>query len=166
MDFFGRWGVSTQILTDNGTQFLNSAIDECLTYMGVESVQILAYSKQENSMVERVNREVQRHLKACIFEKNLIETWEEDLPLVTRIINSTRHKSIGVSPAQLIFGNAIDLDRNILIKPPTTSDPALGQEVRMSKWLSDRIIVQSHLMTYAQERQYEKDEGHLSKAVH
>jgi transposase InsO family protein len=166
MNFFGRWGVSSQILTDNGTQFLNSAIDECLEYLQVESVQILAYSKQENSMVERVNREVQRHLKACIFEKNLVENWEEDLPLVTRIINSTRHQAIGVSPAQLIFGNAIDLDRNILVSPLDKSISAPGQEVKMSKWLSDRITVQAHLLTYAQERQYEKDEVHNSKSSH
>jgi len=33
--------------------------------------------------------------------------------MVQRILNATVHESIGVSPAQLLFGNAIDLDRGL-----------------------------------------------------
>ena len=35
------------------------------------------------------------------------------VPLVQRIMNSQVHQSIGVSPLQLMYGNAVDVDRKL-----------------------------------------------------
>jgi hypothetical protein len=37
----------------------------------------MAYSIEENAIVERVNKEVMRHLKAILFEKGLKDKWSE-----------------------------------------------------------------------------------------
>ena len=39
------------------------------------------------------------------------------LPLIQRVLNTTVHSSIGTSSSQIIFGNAIDLNRRILHEP-------------------------------------------------
>jgi hypothetical protein len=49
----------------------------------------LAYSEEQNAVVERENREVMSHLTAIIFDKRISESWSTDyLPLVQRIMNA------------------------------------------------------------------------------
>ena len=41
----GTFGTPSQILTDNGTQFVNEAVTELFKIIGVQHLTILAYSK-------------------------------------------------------------------------------------------------------------------------
>ncbi len=61
-----------------------------------------------------MNKEVLRHLKIFIYSRNLVAKWSEYLPLVQRIINASINIRIGVSPAQLLFGNELNLDRGVV----------------------------------------------------
>jgi len=79
-----------------------------LQVVGTQHSITLAYSHEENSIVERANKEVLRRLQALIFESRLVAIWSDMLPLVQRIMNTQVVQSIGVSPAQIIFGNARD----------------------------------------------------------
>ncbi len=66
-------------------------------------------------MVERANKEVLRHLKAFVYDTRIRDEWIDFLPLIQRIMNSTVHGSIGVAPAQLLFGNALHLDKGVFL---------------------------------------------------
>ncbi len=96
-----------RIRTDQGSQFVNDIVAELLKLIGVEHELTLAYSKEESAIVERANKEVMRHLKAILLDKNIVNDWAISLPLVQRIMNASVHSAIGVSPAQLLFGNAV-----------------------------------------------------------
>jgi hypothetical protein len=126
LEHVGRFGTPAQIVTDNGTQFANKIIEELLKLMGTENVKILAYSKEENAIVERANKEVMRHLRAIIFDKNIITDWRHDLPLVHRIMNASKVVSTGASPAEIILGPSINLDRGIFLplQPETGTESA------------------------------------------
>ncbi len=88
----------------------NGIIKELLELLQVEHEVSLAYSKEQNAIVERANWEVMRHLTAIIFDKRVNDSWSSDfLPLVQRIMNAKVHDTIGVSPAELLFGQAINL---------------------------------------------------------
>jgi hypothetical protein len=117
----------------------------------------LAYSKEENAIVERANKEVLRHLKAILKHPN-ITNWSEVLPFVQRIFNSSIIKSIGVAPAQIVFGNLIDLNRNI-IPDQTLTTPMTDN---MSEYMADLISKQQSVITIAQETLLKKDKAHLS----
>ena len=67
------------------------------------------------SLSVRGNKEILRHTKAIIFERSILKTWTKSLPLVQRIINSSVHDSIGVSPAQIIFGDSLNLNRGFIV---------------------------------------------------
>ena len=56
--------------------------------MGIEFKSTMAYSKEENAIVERANKEVLRHLKAMIYDTSIKEQWCDILPLVQRIMNA------------------------------------------------------------------------------
>ena len=118
LQHFGRFGQAQELQSDNGSQFVNEIIKELCLLIGVEHKRTLAYSSEENAIVERANKEVLRHLRAIIHDTKVLETWNVFLPFVQRIMNAAVSQTTGVSPAQLLFGCAITLDRSILVELP------------------------------------------------
>ena len=53
---FRRYGAPSVLLSDRGSHFVNSVILEFLLHVGAEHTLTIAYSKQENSIVERANK--------------------------------------------------------------------------------------------------------------
>ena len=56
------------IRSDRGSHFANDLIKDFLDLCGTPHNLTLAYSKQENAIVERVNKEVNRHLRGLVFD--------------------------------------------------------------------------------------------------
>ena len=163
LQHFSRFGNPSQILTDNGTQFVNGTIEELLKLCGLEHVKVLAYSKEENSIVERANKEVMRHLRAIVYDFSRNENIRDILPLVQRIINSSKNSSNGASPSEILFGNAIHLDRGILI--PEEAIPAgAPQNVSLSVWASKMLKAQKAIIAKAELVQRTKDAEHVANA--
>jgi hypothetical protein len=67
----GRFGQPAQILSDNGSHFVNKVITELSQLMGTEKIQTMAYSKEENSIVERENKETMHHLRNIVFDQKI-----------------------------------------------------------------------------------------------
>ena len=115
LQHFGRYGASKMVRSDKGSHFANDLIKEVLVLTGTPHNLTLSYSKQENGVVERANREVNRHLRALTFETNDVGNYRLSLPFVQRIINSSIHETTGVAPASMLLGNQVNLNRGILI---------------------------------------------------
>ena len=117
LQHWNRYGQPAQILTDNGPQFANKDITELCELSDVQLVTVLSYSKEENSIVERINKEVMRHVRAFVYEWNTSDYDKivEMVSQVQRICNANRTTPNMTSPAQLLFGNAINLDRGIFL---------------------------------------------------
>ena len=73
-------------------------IREFLHLIGVSHTLTLACSKQENAIVERYNKEINRHLRALTFENLSLTDYKKSLPFVQRILNSNH--SIGAGAVQ------------------------------------------------------------------
>jgi hypothetical protein len=107
---------------------------------------ILLYSKEENGIVERANKEVMRHLRATIFDRRVVNNWSSDyLPLVQRIMNAQVKTPTGVFPAQLLFGDAVHLERGILLPHNEVIE---GEEIPV--YLKRLLSTQSDLIKIAQ----------------
>ena len=65
---FGRFGAPHQLRSDNGPLFIPDDIREFLLIIGVSHTLPLAYSKQENSIAESYDKEINRHLRALTSE--------------------------------------------------------------------------------------------------
>lgn len=115
IEHIGRYGAPRILRSDNGPHFANKVIDEFLKVAGTTHNRILAYSSEENAIVERMNKEINRHITAYTFDRATTENYKEILPFVQRILNSTVNDRMKVSPAKLMYGNAIDIDSNILL---------------------------------------------------
>ena len=180
----GRYGFASEILSDNGSQFVNELITELMNLLGTEHKTTLAYSKEENAIVERINKEIMRHLRIIIYSRNIVNHWVEYLPLVQRIINSNVNVRIGVSPSQILFGNALNLERNIIDtneiaivahETETSSmqnDISNNKEVHneqpntssntMANWISDMLSAQREIIRVALTTQIHYDRLHMT----
>ncbi len=148
------------IRSDRGTQFVNAIISQLLSLLQIEHELSLAYSKEHNAIVERANKEVMRHLTAIIFDKRVSAAWSpEYLPLVQRIMNAKVHDTIGVSPAELLYGKAINLYTGFLSPFPTESlvkGPEEAVSGRLSDHIAELIAMQTMLIEVAKEKSWEQ----------
>ena len=158
----GRYGVPCQILTDGGSQFQNNTIPEVIRRIGIDHSVTMAYSKEENAMIERANKEVLRHLNAMIYETKIRDDWMDFLPFVQRIINATPHSVTKVAPATLLFGNAIQLDRGIIL-PFDKIEGRQSTETNISQWIDKMLSKQQELISIATRFQEEHDATNVEK---
>ena len=160
LHFVGLFGCPSQILSDNGSQYVNDLITELIRLLGSEQMLTLRYSKEENAIVERANKEVLRHLRNLLFDRELKEIWSDVLPIVQRIMNAEPVETLGASPAQLVFGNAVDLDRGIFL--PQLPRDGEAREVELSAWSARMLKAQARVLELARVNQLRKDEAHLA----
>ena len=108
----GRFRAPERILTDRVTVFHNELVSELINMCHAEHELTIAYSKEENAIVERANQEVIRHPRALLFDKCVYNKWSfEELPLVQRIMNTVEKTATGVIPAELIANNSLRLSK-------------------------------------------------------
>ena len=141
--YFGRFGTPTQLVSDRGSHFVNKVIEEFISLVGTDHCLTLAYSSQQNAKVERVNKEINRHLRALTYESNSVETYKYHLPIVQRILNSAYSDKTLMSSAQMLFGNAINLDRGLFLPPlerPLQGQPLSDHMSKMLKFQDEKHV--------------------------
>jgi hypothetical protein len=163
----GRYGIPDQIRSDRGPAFTSIAWEELVKLIGIDHALTTAYSKEENGIVERANQEVMRHLRNIVFDKNILDKWSVYLPLVQRICNSSVHWSTGVTPASIIFGNAIDLDRQIIQPSMGDNGQANSEHVsyldpsNLGSWMAQMLQNQDNIIQLVAKNLRQRDEIHL-----
>ena len=93
------YGVPKEIQTDNGTQFKNSLVSNLTSLYNNKNNLSIAYSSEENGIVERVIREVNRHLRILTTGQDRSKQWSRFVPFVQRLINGSEHSSVKYSPS-------------------------------------------------------------------
>ena len=159
LDWVGMFGIPSEMVSDNGTQFANELVEQFLSIIATTDAKIHAYSSEENGIVERANKEVLRHLKTLVYNRKVKSKWATYLPLVQRIMNASVHTTLGVSPAQLVFGNAVRLDRNLLPEIPLQMR---NSEKAVNVYLEDLLETQREIVQIALRNQIETDEFHIA----
>lgn len=159
---FGIFGVPADIKTDGGSQFGNETINQIIELVGAQHSISLAYSHQEMGIVERSNKETMRHLRAFMFEKGLGTAWRLYTPFVQRILNAEVVQSIGVAPARILFGEAVDLDRGIFTPNVIAETHDHGD---LTQFVNDLMQTQRAVIQFAAKAQKAKDAEHKISAT-
>ena len=73
LSFTGRYATPNAFRTDSGKSFANAIVDGLIERLGADHHLTTAYSKEENALVERQNKEVLRHLRNIIFDKRIAQ---------------------------------------------------------------------------------------------
>ena len=152
IQFTGRYQTPVQFTTDSGSNFKSVLMQGLMTRLGTEHQLTKAYSKEQNGIVERVNREVISHLKAIIFDRRVQAKWSKYLPIVQRYINTSVHSSTGCTPAEIVFPNGAQIDRELLVE---------GGEVALATYIRELQDAQGRIIDIAERNLRQKDQAHI-----
>jgi IS30 family transposase len=97
-----RYGCPLEILTDRGTNFLSHLIKEICSLLNIKQTRTTAYHPATDGNVERFNRTMGDMLSTAL--TNDVNTWDEYLPYVIFLYNTSVHASTNETPHYLLFG--------------------------------------------------------------
>ena len=119
-----RFGVPAVITTDRGAQFTSSLWSQLSSMFGIRHIMTTSYHPSGNGFIERFHRV----LKASLRASRTTTTWSDALPLVMLGIRSSIKEDLGVSSAELVYGQPLRLPGEYFpgdISPPAEFDPSL-----------------------------------------
>ncbi|PAA72364.1 hypothetical protein BOX15_Mlig011200g1 [Macrostomum lignano] len=109
-EWIARYGCMEQIVSDNGTAFVNSTVSELTRLLEVDMARVTARRPQANGKVERMIQTVKGQIRAICLDRQF------DWPLAARLaalsIRATVAESTGFSPAKIFFGHELNLVHN------------------------------------------------------
>ena len=103
--WLGLFGVPRVVVSNNGREFVNTALTEAFEQLGIDHCLVSPYSPQSNSFIERQHKTINVALRALSDKTN----WALHLPLITAALNNTFVEGSHYTPAQYALGTAQNL---------------------------------------------------------
>jgi hypothetical protein len=154
LQFAGQYATPSRFYTDSGASFKNKIVQGLTEILGADHSFTAAYSKEQNAIVERQNKEVLRHLRNIIFNKKVIRRWSRYLPIVQRMMNTSINTSTGVAPAEVVFPNGRKLDHSLV----SNENP-----IFISDYIRDMQNAQAAIIAVCEQNLRTKDKAHMGK---
>ncbi len=105
ISFFSHFGVARFWVSDGGSHFVNSVLEEFARLVGSEHHIVLAYSAWANGPAERMVKEFIRVLTALCSEHRLpYEDWPQLVPVVELVLNTVVSPLRGRSAIEIVTG--------------------------------------------------------------
>ena len=159
LHFASRFGIPSQIVSDNGPQYHNEMLEQFSILTGSQQVFTIPHSKEENSIVERANKEALRYIRDMCYTKKERQNWSEHLPIAQRISNAMKKDITGYAPSELLYSGAIHLNKHLLLQEPETKNQL--DPISINEWLKDKISFQKQALQIASDNQKLHDEKHV-----
>jgi hypothetical protein len=101
------FGPVKQILSDRGTEFVNSTIQDLCQVLGINQLSSAPYSHATLGAIERTHRVFNEYLRAYLDRQS---DWEENMKFFTFCYNTTPHSSLNFNytPFELVFGRKVN----------------------------------------------------------
>ena len=158
------FGSPCRLVSDRGSSLTSDLIQDYIALVGTEHIKTLTASKEENAIVERLNREVMRHLRNIVFDRQVYEKWSYMLPFINRILITAIHSSTGMSPAEIIFGRSIQLERGILA-PLGEEVEAIQKNSSYKEYITNLWNSQQTIISKARSNLKEKDAKNIAQRL-
>ena len=97
-----RFGMPAVIHSDQGREFENNLMQELCLLCGAHKTRTTPYHPASDGLVERFNRTLLMML--AMFAGGNRDNWDDLLPAVMMAYRSSVHKSTGLSPCRIMFG--------------------------------------------------------------
>jgi hypothetical protein len=142
-------GIPSEILTDQGTNFMSNAMKEMCTQLGIKQLRTTIYHPQTDGAVERVNRTIIDMVTP--FAHKDPKQWDEHLDYVVAAYNRTPHASTGETPFFLLKGR--DALEPTDLRPPMRNRFLTDQNNVFSQQWREAVELAKSKLIVAQERQ-------------
>ncbi|XP_075697048.1 uncharacterized protein LOC142662718 [Rhinoderma darwinii] len=101
---FTRVGFPSEILSDQGTQFMSDLVQSLWHTCGVRAIRTTPYHPQTNGLCERFNGTLKNMLRAFADTER---DWEQYLPHLLFAYREVPQESTGFSPFELLYGRKV-----------------------------------------------------------
>lgn len=119
LNWISRFGIPTQLTTDQGVQFESELFFELNKLLGTQRFRTTPYHPQANGIIERWHRTFKNAIKCHANTR-----WMETLPTIMLGLRTSILENINASPADLVFGSSLRLPYDFLEKPKKSISPA------------------------------------------
>jgi hypothetical protein len=138
---FGRTNAPITIRSDQGPAFESLVSNALMRALGVVQYRVLHGHHRANGIVERTNSDVVRMLRACVLDDRVVPSalisWAELCPWIQRNINRSMSSKTRKAPVQLLYGDRVDLDRELFDPLPENLFP--GSAVKIGGYVQALI---------------------------
>ena len=100
--YISIFGAPARLLSDRGTSFTSSIIEELCKILGIQQLQTMPYHPQMNGLVERSHQMIMCMIGKLGEDKKA--DWPSHLSEIAHAYNSTRSAVTRYSPHYLMFG--------------------------------------------------------------
>ena len=102
---FARVGIPSEILTDQGTNFMSKLLSEVYRLLSVKAIRTSPYHPQTDGLVERFNQTLKAMLRKVADDDG--KDWDRLLPYVLFAYREVPQASTGFSPFELLYGRPV-----------------------------------------------------------
>ena len=99
--YISIFGALARLLSDRGTSFTSSIIEELCKILGIQQLQTMPYHPQTNGLVERSHQTIMHMIGKLGEDKKA--NWPSHLAEIVHAYNATRSAVTGYSPHYLMF---------------------------------------------------------------
>ena len=117
--FFSRFGLPTQLHSDQGRNFESKLVQELAKLTGIRRTRTTPFHPRSDGQTERMNRTILAMLRATVYDSP--ESWPEKLPAVMSAYRMTVHSTTGVSPNEAMLGRCTRTPATLIAAPPEES---------------------------------------------
>lgn len=122
VDLIARVGVPSEILTDQGTNFMAKLMKLLYKQLGIKGIRTTPFHPQTDGLVERFNGTLKNMLKKFVDESG--RDWDKWLPFLLFAYREVPQCSTGFSPFELLFGRQVRGPLDVLKEAWTAEEPA------------------------------------------
>ena len=137
---FSRVGIPTEILTDQGANFVSALLKELYARLNITSIRTSPHHPQSDGLAERFNQTLKSMLRKFVMTEN--PNWDKDLPYLLFAYREVPQASTGFSPFELLYGRHVRGPLDVLCKSWSASSP--GQ----TSVISHLLDIRSRLAEY------------------
>ena len=107
LDLTSRLGTPSEILSDNGTNFVSKTMKQYCAMTSTRQIHTSPYHPQMDGMVERFNSTLKQLLCKLMQKRLDSKEWDDYLPFILWAYRGSKHSSTGFSPYELLYGKAM-----------------------------------------------------------
>ncbi|XP_068073009.1 uncharacterized protein [Danio rerio] len=157
VQLFSRVGFPSEILTDQGTNFMSNLLKQVYRLLGIKSLRTTPYHPQTDGLTERFNQTLKQMLRKFVGESGT--DWDQWLPYLLFAYREVPQASTGFSPFELLYGHEVK-GPLALLREVWEGNPQRNDETNVASYviqMRERLqkmsaLAQSHLAE-AQTRQ-------------
>lgn len=167
--FCTMFGLPRVLQTDQGTNFTSRLFTQTLAQLGIKHVLSSAYHPQSQGAVERFHQTLKTMLRTYCLSSG--RDWAEGLPLLMFAIREAEQESLGISPADLVFGHTVRGPLKVLPEQLLAQDDLPVTILDYVSSFREQLhraceLAREHLMTTQARMKKRFDEKSVSRSFH